>query len=214
MFLKRLSLFGLIGGIALGASACTDGYGYSGVSVGYGNAGYYGDPYYDGYGYAGYPGYGYGSGFGSSYFGWYGDYYYPGSGVYVYDRYRRPHRWNSDQQRYWQGRRPQGYANRQVRQNWRDFGRDVRSERRDYRGDLRTNRQAYRAGTITQDQFRQGRREARQEYRSDVRQDYRDLRQQNRAQGVRTPRPQRAFNPARGNGVRAGGPRRGGRGPR
>lgn len=190
MMFKRLILTGLLGGLALGTAACTDGYGYSGVSIGSG--GYYGDPYYDGYGYAG--------GWGASPFGWYGDYYYPGTGVYVYDRARRPYRWNRDQQRYWQGR--PGYGNRQARANWRDFGRDVRQERRDYRGDLRTNRQAYRSGTINREQFRQGRRDARREYRSDVRQDFRELRRQNRAQGIRTPRPQGAFRPNRGGGRR------------
>lgn len=64
MFLKRIRTLALIAAAGLGVSACTygdGGYGYSGVSVGYGSAGYY-DPYYDGYG-AGY----YGSGFGSPY---------------------------------------------------------------------------------------------------------------------------------------------------
>lgn len=57
MFFKRLAIVGLLGGLAFGTAACTDGYGYSGVGVGYGSAGYYGDPYYDGFGYAGYAGY-------------------------------------------------------------------------------------------------------------------------------------------------------------
>ena len=52
----------LIAALGLGASACTDDYGYGGLSVGYGS-GYYGDGYYGPYGYA--PG-GYG--------GWYNDY--------------------------------------------------------------------------------------------------------------------------------------------
>lgn len=187
MFLKRWAMLGL-GGLVLATTACTDGYGYSGVNVGYGTAGYYGDPYYGGggVGYAGVP----------SYYGWYGDYYYPGTGVVVYDRYRRPHRWNGDQQRYWQGRRG-GWGNREVRANWQDFGRDVRRERRDYRGDVRAQREAYRSGAITRDQFRDGRRDAAREYRRDVRQDYRDLRRQNRAEGYRTPRPDRAFRPRR-----------------
>ena len=187
MFLKRLALSALIGGLAFGTAACTDGYGYSGVSMGYGNGGYYGDPYYDGYA----------GGYGSSYYGWYGDYYYPGTGVYVYGRDRRPVRWNDNQRRYWEGRRQYGFRDRDVRANWRDFGRDVRQERRDYRGDLRQNRQAYRAGTIDRDQFRDGRRDARQEYRRDVRQDYRDLRRSNRAEGYRTPRPNGALRPPR-----------------
>ena len=50
---------------------------------------------------------------------------------------------------------------------------------------------------ITATPFRDQRREARREYRRDVRQDFRDLRRQNRAEGVRTPRPNRAFQPRR-----------------
>lgn len=117
---KRIALLMAIGAAGVGVSACTDGYGYSGVSVGYG-APYYGGGYYDGYG----PGY----------WGWYGDYYYPGTGIYVYDRYRRPFRWNDDQRRYWQGRGdsywhgrpgPNGQPGGQVRPpnprpNWHDF---------------------------------------------------------------------------------------------
>ena len=75
-----------------GLSACTHddyGYGYGGVSVGYGSAGYY-DPYDDYHGYYS----------ANPYWGWYGDYYYPGSGLYIYDRYRRPHRWNDNHRRY------------------------------------------------------------------------------------------------------------------
>lgn len=186
MFIKRWAMVAL-GGLTFATAACTDGYGYSGVGVGYGDAGYYGDPYGGGgYGYAGTPGY----------YGWYGDYYYPGTGAVVYDRYRRARPWNADQQRYWQARRG-GWGNRDVRANWQDFGRDVRRERRDYRGDVRAQRQAYRNGTITRDQFRDGRRDAAREYRRDVRQDYRDLRRDNRAKGYRTPRPNGAFRPRR-----------------
>ena len=81
------------------------GLGYGG---GYGSYGYGYDPYYGGgYGSYGYdPYYGGGYGYGAySPFGWYGDYYYPGSGIYVYDRHRSRHVWNSDQQRYWSDRR-------------------------------------------------------------------------------------------------------------
>jgi len=77
------------------------GYGYGSPYSGYG----YQDPYYGGYGYGDY-GYGY-SGYGSPYSGWYGGYYYPGTGYYVYDSYRRPHRWSDRQQRYWSQRREQ-----------------------------------------------------------------------------------------------------------
>lgn len=181
MTIKRLMMAGLLGGLALGTAACTDGYGYGGVATDWGG----GDPYYaDGYGYA------------PSYYGWYGDYYYPGTGGYVYDRNRRAHRWSGDQQRYWQQRR-YGWNDRDVRSNWRDFGRDVRGERREYRGEVRDNRQALRAGTITRDQFRQQQRAARQDYRQDVRREYRELRRENRAEGYRTPRPNRAFRPRR-----------------
>ena len=66
------------------------GYGYG---AGYGAG-------YPGYGYgAGYPGYGYGY---APYWGWYDDFYYPGTGYYVYDSYRRPHRWTDAQRRYWE----------------------------------------------------------------------------------------------------------------
>ena len=183
---KALASAGLAIGLGLGTTACTNGYGYNGVSVGY-NSGYYDNGYGD-------PGY-------ASYYGWYGDYYYPGTGYYVYDRYQRPYRWNDGQRRYWETRRG-AFGNRAVRDNWNDFRRDVRDERRDYRGDLRGNREAYRAGTINRDQFRQGRRDARQEYRGDVRQDYRTLRRENRAEGVRTPRPNRALDPRPGRGRR------------
>ena len=71
------------------------GYGYGGVSVGYGSAGYC-DPYYDDC---------YGGHYSDAWYGWYGDYYYPGFGVYIYDRYRRPYRWTDDHRRYWESRR-------------------------------------------------------------------------------------------------------------
>lgn len=89
--IRTIQALGLIAAADLGLSACTDGYGYSGVSVGYGAAPYYDDYYYDGYG--------------TPYWGWYGDYYYPGTGYYVYDRYRRPYRWNDGQRNYWEQRR-------------------------------------------------------------------------------------------------------------
>jgi hypothetical protein len=125
----KLAALGLIAAIGLGG--CTDGYGYSGVSVGYGGG--YG---YDDFGYGGYGnGYygaglgglgGYGGGLGNSYYGWFGDYYYPGTGYYVYDRYRRPHRWNDNQRRYWEGRRGNGRPNG----NWQ--GRPDRDGRPGY----------------------------------------------------------------------------------
>lgn len=116
----RMRLALALAGATLSLGACADDmygpYGYGGVGVGYGYGGY-AAPY--GYGYGGYY---------NAYdpFGWYGDFYYPGSGFYVYDSYRRPYRWNSDQQRYWSGRR----SNWQGRtggswnsQNWSGFSR-------------------------------------------------------------------------------------------
>lgn len=129
----RLPAAGLLLALGLGTAACTeDGYGYSGVSVGYSSGGYYDDGYY-GRGYD--PYYRAGS---RSYFGWYGDYYYPGTGYYVYDRYRRPHRWNDGQQRYWYDRGREWRGDR--RENWDNFG-NRRGDRRDWdRGDRRPDR--------------------------------------------------------------------------
>ena len=71
----------LIAVAALGLAGCSSyddgyGYGYSRVSLGYGN---YHQPYY----------------------GWYDNYYYPGTGYYVYDRYGSRHRWNDRYRNYW-----------------------------------------------------------------------------------------------------------------
>ena len=93
---------------AIGLSACMSPYGYGGVGVGAG----YGGGYYDGYG----PGYGYASGYGyEPYWGWYDGYYYPGSGYYVYDSYRRPHRWDDDHRRHWEGRRTNAMSSSEFR---------------------------------------------------------------------------------------------------
>ncbi|SFP93981.1 hypothetical protein [Sphingomonas rubra] len=209
--LKRLGLASLLVGFGLSTAACTDGYGYSGVGVGV--AGGYADPYYGGYGNGLYgdPYYAGGLSYGGvgSYYGWYNNFYYPGTGAYVYDRYRRPHRWNAGQRRYWEGRRG-GIRNDQVRDNWADFRRDYRNERRDYRGDLRDNRRAFRDGTINRDQFRQGRQEARREFRRDVREDYRQTRQENRAISGNTGTGGPRAGGWRGGGPRAGGVRGGG----
>ena len=91
----RISKLGLaaaaaIGAISLGGCAY-DSYG------GYGGYG-------GGYGYAPYGGLSVGVGYGGYYgspFGWYDDFYYPGTGIYVYDNYRRPHRWSDRQRTYW-----------------------------------------------------------------------------------------------------------------
>ena len=112
MSLVRLRTAAILLAAGLGLSACSTydryGYGYGGLSVGYGSGGYC-DPYYDDcY-------YGRGGGYSDSWYGWYGDYYYPGFGIYIYDSYRRPHRWNDDHRRYWEGRRSR-YGGR----NWND----------------------------------------------------------------------------------------------
>jgi hypothetical protein len=80
-------------------ASCTDGYGRSGVSVGY-NASW-GDPYW----------------------GWYDNYYYPGTGFYVYTTDRRRIRWNDAQRGYWEGRRGSWRGDRRWRSNWREFRR-------------------------------------------------------------------------------------------
>jgi len=115
---------GIAGATAL--SGCTDGYGYSGVSVGYNDAPYY----YDNSGY-------YNGAYGDPYGGWYGDYYYPGTGVYGYDTQRRRYRWNAPQRRYWEQRRQTWRGERhQMRENWRGFDRrGDRDQRRYRRGD-------------------------------------------------------------------------------
>ena len=113
--LRTLAL-ALAAGVSLAACAYDD-YGYGGVSVGYGNPGYY-DDYYGYYS-------------SNPYWGWYDGYYYPGTGYYVYDSYRRPHRWSdaqrgywSGRQSYWQGRDDWRRDRRGFRENWRDFRRN------------------------------------------------------------------------------------------
>jgi hypothetical protein len=134
----RLAAVVLVSSIALGGCAYDmygDGYGYDPYGYGYG----YGYPrssvsigigYGSGYGSYGYGGYGYG-GYGYPYggydpFGWYGGSYYPGTGIFVYDSYRRPHRWSGDQERYWTTRRTnwQGRTGTSWhRDNWNGFNR-------------------------------------------------------------------------------------------
>src|SRR5262245_741367 len=141
-FRLRAAAVALVAGVGL--AACTTPYGYNGVSVGIGNAGYY-DPYYGGYGYGGYPAYGAGYGYGAGYpgygygfapyWGWYDNFYYPGTGYYVYDIYRQPHRWTDAQRRYWIARRDRAVSTGTssqpvvVRENWNDFDRSRVRER-------------------------------------------------------------------------------------
>jgi hypothetical protein len=127
----RLAAIALAGGLTLGG--CAYGYdpyggGYGGVSVGYGynDYGYYNPYYYGGYGRP----YGYGGYYGGSpYYGWYDGFYYPGTGYYVYDRYRRAHRWTDAQRDYWEWRRKgsrsgDGGGARAI-EHWGDFNPGV-----------------------------------------------------------------------------------------
>ena len=117
---------------AVGLSACTTGYGpYGGSSVSVGiGSGYY-DPYYA-YGYD-IPVYRYGAGY--PYYGWYDGFYYPGTGYYVYDRYRRAHRWSDRHRRYWESRRQRSLVDgfRNVATNWSDFDRSATTTRQTVR---------------------------------------------------------------------------------
>lgn len=125
----RSAALALTAAIGLGGCSTYGMYGspYGGLSVGYGNY----DPYYGyGYGYSpyGYSRYGYNSGyFGSPYWGWYDDFYYPGTGYYVYDRYRRPHRWSDSQRVFWTQRQRSALGNVAIvtktalKPNWSGF---------------------------------------------------------------------------------------------
>ena len=130
----RTAAIALVAGIGLGGCATP----FGGVSVGYGDRGYY-DPYYGGYGYGyspygysrygyspygysryGYSPYGYGY---SPYWGWNNGYYYPGTGYYVYDRYRRPRVWTDAERQYWTERANSSgtTTTRRLLDNWADF---------------------------------------------------------------------------------------------
>jgi hypothetical protein len=155
----RTAAIALVAGLGLGGCA----YGpYGGVGVGYGN-GYYGnngyyDPYYGGgYGYSPY-GYGAGYGYGDPYYGWSNGFYYPGTGYYVYDQYRRPHRWSDDQRRYWESRRERynrgdSSVNRIV-QNWADFQNGPRSTNTTRQQDVIRQQQGLQERTNTSGTFR------------------------------------------------------------
>lgn len=101
--------------LALAGCAMDDGYGYGGVSMGYG-PGYYGDPYGP-YDYA--P------------FGWYDGYYYPGNGYWLYDRGGGRHRWDDRHRQYWEHRHEQaGNWNGPAVQPWQPGLRDNDGGRR------------------------------------------------------------------------------------
>lgn len=176
MFLMRLGTAAALLAAGFGVTACStyDGYGYGGVSVGYG----YADPWYDSYWdyYDSYP-----------YWGWYDDYYYPGIGIYVYDHSGRRFRWSDRHRRFWtqrhhhwRDRRDFREDRREFRENWRDFRRDRRGDRRDFRQDRRELRRDFRQGDISRERFREDRRELRRDFRRERRQDRRGLRRENR----------------------------------
>jgi hypothetical protein len=189
---------------ALGLSACAygDGYGYGGISAGYGNAGYgrsgYCDPNFeDCYGYGGYGGYGTGyAGYGDPWYGWYGDYYYPGVGFYVYDSGGRRHRWSDNDRRYWESRRGTYQGRNWNDQRWQrwDGYRNRDSATTGNRGDRNWQRDRttsdrnwqQRQGTTGDRSWQQQRSEGTQS------QERRVMRQQQRAirniERTRTPR--------------------------
>lgn len=117
----RIPYISLVAAGALALGGCAyDGFG-GGIGLGYGGGygGYYGD--------YGYPYYG--GAYGMPYFGWYDDFYYPGTGFYVYDTYRRPHRWNDRQRDYWMGRQQTWRShsgNTAIHDNWSGFDRHGR----------------------------------------------------------------------------------------
>jgi hypothetical protein len=133
MSLPRLRNLALAAVASVGLTACVYddyGYGYGGLSYGYGGYGGYGgyyDPFYS-------PGY----------YGWYDNFYYPGSGIYVYDRYGSRHRWNDHQRHYWEGRRDHNWNGSS---NWSGYRRDGNWSGRNWSGsnDSWRNRAAERA---------------------------------------------------------------------
>ena len=129
---------------AIGLAGCTayDGYGYSGLSIGYGNYGGYHRPYY------------------RPYYGWYDGYYYPGTGYYIYDRYGSRYRWSDRYRSYWEARRP----TYRYRDNWSGYHAERRDDdRREYRQERWDDHRAYRA------ERREDRRDYRRDRRQDRR---------------------------------------------
>jgi hypothetical protein len=172
----------LAGAVGLSACAYDDGYGYGGVSVGYGGRGYCDPRWDDCYGYDSY-GYGYGGAY-DPWYGWWGGYYYPGIGIYIYDQGGRRYRWNDNQRRYWEGRR-QNYRGRdwndQRWQRWDGFRGREDGNWNDRRGswqnrDSRSSAQPWNERQPTGEQTYRQRQEAapgttattpRQEWRRD-----------------------------------------------
>ena len=174
--------YGGLGGLGYNSGYGYDGYGYSpygygspygsgvSVSVGYGNG--YG---YSPYGYGSRYGYGYGSPYGgyygSPYFGWYNNYYYPGTGYYVYDSYRRPHRWSDAQRTYWtnqkrlyeQNAAKAGQRSPRVETNWGSFSRDRAQVRQVAPQRIERQRATVRSSSDGQREYRQTQRSTRTE---------------------------------------------------
>ena len=128
-----------------------------------------------------------GYGYGSPY-GWYDGFYYPGSGYYVYDRYRRPIRWNDTQRRYWQWRQrgaprstsPTG----QILQNWADFQNGPQASNVVRQRNVTTDRSFRTQPTVTEQRVQtvqqQERRAARAEARDERRANRGERRRANR----------------------------------
>lgn len=189
----------LVAALGVTTTACVDDYGYGGLSVGYGSPGYYGGygGYYDGFG-------DYGA-FGSPYWGWFGDYYYPGTGYYVYDRYRRPHRWTDSQRNYWERRRNDWRGDRNWRDNWGGWDRNNRR-----RPEIRTGRWshlpgAYGPGTNEPGATREQRRNRWQNVTPEQRQQWQQRREQMRPGRDATERSRPDSRPRGGWRGRRGG---------
>ena len=189
MFAFPLRTAALTVAAAIGLSACATPYGYGGVSVGsgYGYGSGYGSGYYDPY-YG--SGYGYDSGYNdprysrSSYYGWNDGFYYPGTGYYVYDSYRRPHRWTDRQRTYWQQRqqayRSSGTTTRQISDNWSDFRRDRRSSTSSVVVRQRPVRDQVRSQQATRQAYQVQQRTERKAERAESRQQRQEERRQRR----------------------------------
>lgn len=198
--MKRIGI--VLGAIGLALGGCTDGYGYSGVGLGWGGGGFVDDGWGGGFGGGFAPGFG--GGFGNGfiggpydYFGWNDGFFYPGAGVYVYDQFRRPFRWNGQQQRFWQGRRDFAqrsgrFGGRGLGPNWGGFDRfggrgdgrfAGRGDGRGFNGDRRLDPRFYDYPGGRRE-FREDRREVRgnyRDFRGDLRQERREFRQDERA---------------------------------
>jgi hypothetical protein len=177
--MPRLRSFCLLATAAFGLSACVsydEGYGYGGVSVGYGSG--YCDPYWDDCHY--------GRGY-EPWYGWYGDYYYPGIGIYIYDRWGRRHFWDDHHRRYWEGRRHhwrdrdwndrrwerwhgyRGWRDGDRRRRWRDHDGNRGWRDRSRRGEWNEDPGTFRRGAPNERRFEPRGERERTEPREDRR---------------------------------------------